>query len=89
MRTKSRCELMLNPSRKREVDAEAAAIAANFPRGLARPALRALRAAGIRTLNDLRGVSERELAALHGVGPKAVKALRTELARQGISFRKR
>jgi hypothetical protein len=41
-----------------------------------RPATRALEAAGFRTLADLRGVSERELLGLHGVGPRAIRVLR-------------
>lgn len=41
-----------------------------------RPAARALEAAGYRTLADLAGASERELLALHGVGPRAITLLR-------------
>ncbi|WP_082485486.1 methyltransferase domain-containing protein [Rathayibacter sp. Leaf296] len=39
------------------------------------PATRALAAVGIRTLEDLRGRDLTELAALHGVGPKAIRLL--------------
>ncbi|WP_307786180.1 methyltransferase domain-containing protein [Rathayibacter sp. SD072] len=44
------------------------------------PALRALAAVGIRTLEDLRGRDLAPLAALHGVGPKAMRLL-TEACR--------
>ena len=47
-----------------------------LPKALGRPALRAFEAAGYRTLAELDGISERELLALHGVGPGAIKVLR-------------
>ena len=40
------------------------------------PAIRAFEAAGLRTLGDLEGASERMLRELHGVGPRAIKILR-------------
>lgn len=46
------------------------------------PALRALHEAGYRTMADLEGVPEEDLAALHGVGQKALRLLREELARR-------
>jgi predicted flap endonuclease-1-like 5' DNA nuclease len=51
------------------------------------PASRALATAGIGRLDQLTTVSEAELRALHGVGPKAVRLLREALARRGLSFR--
>lgn len=47
-----------------------------LPAGLGRPATNALEAAGYRTARDLDGASERELLALHGVGPRAITVLR-------------
>lgn len=47
-----------------------------LPTALGRPALRALEAAGFRTLGDLEGSSERVLLDLHGVGPHVIKVLR-------------
>lgn len=47
-----------------------------LPTALGRPAARAFEAAGYATLTSLDGVSERELLALHGVGPRAIKILR-------------
>jgi predicted flap endonuclease-1-like 5' DNA nuclease len=61
--------------------------AAAFPRGVSGPALRALHAAGIRSLADLARWSEAELADLHGMGPKALGALKAELEAQGRSLR--
>lgn len=50
------------------------------------PAQRALDAIGVATLEDLTRHTERDLLALHGMGPKAVRILREELARHGLSF---
>ena len=49
---------------------------APLPTVLGRPATRALAAAGYRMIHDLDGASERELLALRGVGPRAIKILR-------------
>ena len=53
-----------------------AATSPTLPANLGGPARRALLDAGYRTLDDLRGASERELLALHGVGPRAIRILR-------------
>jgi hypothetical protein len=50
------------------------------------PATGALRLAGYTRLDQLAGVPERELAQLHGVGPKALRILRAALAERGLSF---
>ena len=50
------------------------------------PATRALRAVGITTLEQVAGMAEAELAALHGVGPMAIDRLREALAGRGLSF---
>ena len=57
-----------------------------FPSGIGKPALRALNAAGYSDLEQLTKVSEAELLALHGVGPKAVGVLRGALHAKGLSF---
>ena len=57
-----------------------------FQSGIAKPALRALNAAGYSNLEQLTKVSEAELLALHGVGPKAVGVLRSALYAKGVSF---
>lgn len=54
--------------------------------GLAAPARRALAGAGYTQLADLRRVSEREVAELHGIGPNALRRLREALAAHGWSF---
>jgi predicted flap endonuclease-1-like 5' DNA nuclease len=59
-----------------------------FPAGMPGPALRALAHAGIRTMAQLASRTEAELAALHGMGPKALRMLRDALAAQGRHFRR-
>jgi hypothetical protein len=51
------------------------------------PATRALTAAGLTTLEAVAAVPERELAALHGVGPIALAKLREALAEHGLERR--
>lgn len=57
-----------------------------FPPGLSGPALRALDVAGIRSMADVERWTERDLAALHGMGPKGIRALRDALAASGRAF---
>jgi hypothetical protein len=51
------------------------------------PATRALASAGIASLGQLVGYSRAELAALHGVGPKALGILEASLAEVGLRLR--
>ena len=53
--------------------------ASAFPVGMPGPALRALASAGIRAMHDLAGWNDKDLAALHGMGPKALEILRQGL----------
>lgn len=59
----------------------------NLPKGLGKPAERALAAAGYRRLEQFTQISERDLLKLHGVGPKAVGILRQALTEQGLAFK--
>jgi DNA-directed RNA polymerase alpha subunit len=54
---------------------------------ISQPAHRALKAAGIETLEQLTKYSEKELLNLHGFGPKALGILRNILAEYGLSFK--
>jgi len=51
------------------------------------PARDALEVAGVTRLDQLPAWTEKELLALHGVGPKAVRILREALAERGQAFR--
>lgn len=57
-----------------------------LPEELSAPARRALDAAGISSLDDVAAARETDLAALHGMGPRAIAALRAALARSGRAF---
>ena len=50
------------------------------------PATRALRAEGVWTLEQVRTMSEAQLAGLHGVGPVAIRLLRDALDDRGWTF---
>ena len=50
------------------------------------PADHALQEAGIRTLQDLSRHPVSAIAALHGVGPKAMKVWAEALAQHGLEF---
>jgi hypothetical protein len=74
---------------KKEVTSPAGAIATAktpFPKGLARPALRALARAGYQNLEQLSSATEASLLALHGFGPNALAKLRAALQELGLSF---
>ena len=59
-----------------------------FPPGVSGPALRALASAGIRRVADLKRWTEADLAALHGMGPKALGVLREALNATGGHFKR-
>ena len=82
------CELVARPALRRRVDSQTAQIAPDFPPGVARPALRALLAAGFTRLEQLSEVREADLADLHGMGPKALQVLRDALRASGRSFKR-
>lgn len=58
----------------------------NLPDDLSRPAQQALAAAGYTRLEQLARVSEDDILALHGIGPKTIPQLRSALADIGLSF---
>lgn len=58
----------------------------NLPDDLSRPAQQALAAAGYTRLEQLARVSEDDILALHGIGPKTIPQLRSALAEIGLSF---
>lgn len=53
-------------------------VVTEIPRRVGAPALRAFTNAGYTTIEDLLAVDEKELLALHGVGPRAIRILREE-----------
>ena len=57
---------------------------ASLPMG--EPARRALRNAGLTSLEDLSTVTADYVASLHGMGPKALAVINHEMAEQGMDF---
>lgn len=57
-----------------------------IPRSAGNPARNALAHIGITTLEQVAKLSEKELLAIHGVGPKALGILREALAANGLAF---
>ncbi|GAA0550126.1 helix-hairpin-helix domain-containing protein [Chitinophaga japonensis] len=60
----------------------------DLPPGLARPAQRALQAAGYTTLEKLSTLPEAEVARLHGIGPNALVLLKQAMQAKGLTFAK-
>jgi predicted flap endonuclease-1-like 5' DNA nuclease len=58
----------------------------DLPPGIGRPATSALAVVGITRLQQLTKVSEQEVLALHGVGPKTIRILKETLAARGLAF---
>jgi hypothetical protein len=61
----------------------AAGAVGDLPKAIGRPATQALAGAGITTLAQVAELSEAELLAMHGVGPKAVRLLGEALGATG------
>lgn len=53
---------------------------------IAAPALRALNSIGVQKLSDLKRHTEKELLALHGMGPKALNTLKAAMKEAGVNF---
>lgn len=60
----------------------------SFPAGVGGPVLQALEHAGIRSMAELAQWTEKDVAALHGVGPKGIRILAAGLAAEGRHFRR-
>ena len=58
----------------------------DLPAKIPMPAQRALQGAGYTQLEQLSGVTEADLAKLHGAGPKAIRMLREALKTRGLAF---
>ncbi|WP_437662188.1 DNA-binding protein [Sorangium sp. So ce1182] len=65
------------PSKTREQPESA------LPKGIGKPATRALASVGISRLDQVARWTEPQLLALHGVGPKAVGVIKAALEAQG------
>lgn len=59
-----------------------------FPKGIAKPALRALASVGVSSLDEVTRFTESQLLALHGMGPKAIGIIKDALRAQSKSLAK-
>jgi DNA-directed RNA polymerase alpha subunit len=59
----------------------------DLPDAIGKTAARELSLNGITSLERVSAHTERELLAIHGVGPKAVRILGEVLAEKGLTFR--
>lgn len=59
----------------------------DLPDAIGKTAARALYNVGIDSLAKVSQHSEKQLSALHGVGPKAIRILAEALSAKGLSFR--
>jgi hypothetical protein len=57
-----------------------------FPKGISKPALRALASVGATRLDQVTRFTEAELLALHGMGPKAIGIIKAALLAQRKSL---
>lgn len=55
---------------------------------LSSPARNALRQNGITSLNNLSTYTEKEILNLHGIGPTSIPILKSELQKNGLSFKR-
>jgi hypothetical protein len=60
----------------------------DFPKGVSKPAQRALASVGITRMEQTTRFTEKELGALHGMGPKAIRLIKAALAREGKALAK-
>ena len=60
----------------------------DFPKGVAKPALRALASVGVTRVDQAARFTKSELQALHGMGPKAIRLIEAELRAGGKSFKR-
>lgn len=56
-------------------------------RGVSAPARRALADAGYTQLRQLTKITEADLLELHGMGPKAVTAIKAAMKTRGLGFK--
>ena len=72
---------------KQDREKSNSATGATFPKDVSQPAIRALASAGYTEVDQLAGASEKHLATLHGMGPKALRIIGETLRAQGKSLK--
>lgn len=74
------------PAKRAALAKKITPVESELPVGLAKPALRALASAGITSLSEFSKLTEASVANLHGMGPKALSAIKAALKANGTSF---
>jgi DNA-directed RNA polymerase alpha subunit len=59
-----------------------------FFHGFGRPAANALKHAGIHSVEQLAGYTQKAILAMHGIGPASLPVLKQKLKDRGLAFRK-
>jgi predicted flap endonuclease-1-like 5' DNA nuclease len=59
----------------------------DLPDAIGKTAARELALSGITTLEKVAGHTPKQLLAIHGVGPKAIRVLGEHLAARGLDYR--
>ena len=59
----------------------------SFPPGIGNPAQRALASIGVTSVEQCSNFTRTELAALHGMGPKALRIIGETLDEKSLSFK--
>jgi predicted flap endonuclease-1-like 5' DNA nuclease len=54
-----------------------------LPSAIGQPAMRALASIGVTRLGQVTRFTEDELLAVHGIGPKAIRAIKSALSQDG------
>jgi hypothetical protein len=55
---------------------------------LAKPAVRAIQNTGLKSLNDIAALSEKDFSSLHGIGKNAMSSVQQVLSENGLNFKK-
>jgi ERCC4-type nuclease len=60
----------------------------NLLKKLSAPAQRAIQSTGVKTVEALAEISEKEIMDLHGIGKNAMETIKAFIAENGLSFKK-
>ncbi|MDR3576997.1 MAG: DNA-directed RNA polymerase subunit alpha C-terminal domain-containing protein [Anaerolineaceae bacterium] len=61
----------------------------NLLRKLPAPAQRAIQSTGVKTVEELAQMSEKEMMSLHGFGPKGMKIIKEFLAENDLALKEK
>lgn len=79
---------MTEPGRKRMPSRTPEQSESTLPKGIGKPATRALATVGVTSLDQVTRFTQSQLLALHGMGPKAIGIIKDALRAQSKSLAK-